>query len=96
MSTPKVRFEDLLGKMVRDPEGAKVGRIFSAHAEIEGKDCIVREYVLGKGGLLERFGISCPERWKPLRVPWDLLDVRDPAHPRLRCSAEELAGRAQT
>jgi len=93
LSTPRIRFEDLLGKMVCDSKGAKVGRIYSAHAEIEGKDCVLREYVLGMGGLLERFGITCPERWKPIRVPWNLLDIRDPAHPHLQCSVEELAGR---
>jgi hypothetical protein len=92
MSTPKIRFELLLGRMVRDPEGVGVGRIFSAHAEIEGADCVIREYLLGLGALMARFGIS-QSRWKPLRIPWDLLDIADPEHPRLRCSAAELAGR---
>jgi hypothetical protein len=83
----------LLGKMVRDPQGAKVGRIFSVHAEIDGEDCIVREYLLGKLALLERLGIPHPESRKPLRVPWDLLDLGDPERPRLRCSVDELPGR---
>ena len=92
MSTPKIHFELLLGKTVRDPQGVGVGRIFSAHAEIEGADAVVREFLLGPGALLARFGISFP-RWKPVRVPWDLIDIADPEHPRLRCSAAELAGR---
>jgi hypothetical protein len=92
MSTPKVRFELLLGKRVRDPEGVGVGRIFSAHAEIDGADCVLREYLLGPGALLARFGISL-RWWEPLCIPWDLIDIADPEHPRLRCSAAELAGR---
>lgn len=92
MSTPRIHFEMLLGKMVRDPNGAGVGRIFSAHAEIEGGDCVLREFLLGPGALLARFGIPF-RRWEPVRVPWDLLDIADPGHPRLRCSAAELIRR---
>ncbi len=92
MSTHKIRFEALLGKKVHDPSGAGVGRIFSAHAEIEGEDCVLREFLLGPGALLARFGFPI-RRWKPVRVPWDLLDIADPEHPRLRCSAAELARR---
>lgn len=92
MSTPKVHFEMLLGRMVRDSNGVGVGRIFSAHAEIEGEECVLREFLLGPGALLARFGIRfhSPE---PVRVPWDLLDIADPGHPRLRCTAAELARR---
>lgn len=92
MSTPRVHLEMLLGKMVRDPRGARVGRIFSVHAEIEGADCVIREYLLGAAALLQRLGIPHPG-WEPLRVPWDQLDLTDPEHPCLRCSAAELAGR---
>jgi hypothetical protein len=92
MSTSKIHFELLLGKMVRDPQGVGVGRIVSAHAELEGADHVVREFLLGPGALLEQFGIPV-HRWKPVRVPWDLLDLADPEHPRLRCPAAELAKR---
>lgn len=92
MSARKIHFELLLGRMVRDPQGVGVGRIFSAHAELDGTDCVIREFLLGPGALLARFGIPL-RRWEPLRVPWDLLDIADPEHPRLRCSAAELAQR---
>lgn len=92
MSAPKIHFELLLGRKVRDPEGVAVGRIFSAHAELDGADCVLREFLLGPGALLARFGIPF-RRWQPVRVPWDLLDLSDPEHPRLRCSAAELAER---
>ena len=95
MSARKIHFELLLGRKVRDPEGVSVGRIFSAHAELDGKDCVIREFLLGPGALLTRFGIPF-RRWAPVRVPWDLLDIADPEHPRLRCSAAELADRRRS
>jgi hypothetical protein len=83
-----VHVELLLGRLVRDSEGAKVGRIFAVHAEVEGEDCVVREYELGASALLGQLGIP---RWrKPLRVPWDQLDLSDPERPRLRCRRDEL------
>ena len=89
MAGGKVHFEQLLGKLVRDPEGARVGRILSVMAEIEGEECLVREYHLGTAALLARLGISWFGR-KPLRVPWDLMDLGDPERPRLRCLKTEL------
>lgn len=89
MAGGKVHLELLLGKLVRDPEGARVGRILSVTAEIEGEECVVREYHLGAAALLAQLGISLFGR-KPLRVPWDLMDLGDPDRPRLRCLASEL------
>jgi hypothetical protein len=83
-----VHVELLLGRLVRDAEGAKVGRIFAVQAEMEGADCVVREYELGASALLGRLGI--PWWRKPLRVPWDQLDLGDPERPRLRCRRDEL------
>jgi len=101
MSRTSVHLELLHGKLVRDSEGARVGRIHSVFAEIDGEDCVVREYGLGTASLLAVLGISLswiaglPIRSEPLRVPWDLLDLADPEHPRLRCSRAELKGRAE-
>jgi hypothetical protein len=91
MSRASVHLELLLGKLVRDPEGARAGRIHSVFAEIDGDACLVREYGLGTVSLLECLGL--PVRGEPLRVPWDLLDLGDPDHPRLRCTVAELKGR---
>ena len=96
MKSAKVHLEQLLGKQVRDPDGVKVGRILSVRAELEGDDCVVREYDLGAAALLARLGISSlrlvgwPFRRKPLAVPWDLLDLSDPDRPLLRCPVSEL------
>ena len=94
-----VHLELLLGRVVRDPDGKKVGRIFAVRAELEGEDCVVREYLLGAAAMMSRLGISAkrllgwPIRRKPLSIPWDLLDLRDPKKPRLLCAVAELAGK---
>jgi hypothetical protein len=96
MKTRKIHLEQLLGKLVRDPDDAKVGRILSIHAEIEGGECVVRAYDLGAAALMENLGISLLRvahgvfRMEPLRVPWDQLDLSDPDRPRLRCPVADL------
>jgi len=99
MKARKVSLERLVGRLVRDPDGRRAGRILEVEAEIEGDDCLVREYRLGAAALLQRLGISAgrlvglPFRHEPLRVPWDQLDLGDPERPRLRCTVEELRAR---
>jgi hypothetical protein len=94
-----IHFEHLLGRQVRDPEGKRVGRILAVSTRRDGEDCVVHEYLLGTAALLTRLGISARRlvglriRRKPLCVPWDLLDLRDPGQPRLKCSREELGKR---
>jgi hypothetical protein len=96
-----VRLQALVGELVRDVNGARVGRIRSVHAEREGDDCVVREYELGAAALLSRLGLSAlrlagwTHHGEPLRVPWDQLDISDPEHPRLRCAKEELERKAR-
>jgi hypothetical protein len=94
-----VHFELLLGRVVRDPDGKKAGRILAVRAEPEGEDCVVMEYLLGAAALRTRLGLTAGRlfgwhvRREPLRIPWDLLDLRDPRKPRLRCSLAELVGK---
>lgn len=91
-----VHFELLLGRKVRDSEGRKAGRLLAVRVEVEGEDCVVREYHLGTAALLTRLGLSAgmiaglPVRSEPLRVPWEKMDLRDPRHPRLTCPLAEL------
>lgn len=91
----KVHLELLVGCLVRDVNGEKVGRLRCAYAEPDGDDCVVNEWGIGSAALLSRLGLSArrliglPLR-EPLRVPWNQLDLSDPSRPRLRCSREEL------
>jgi sporulation protein YlmC with PRC-barrel domain len=91
-----VHFELLLGRKVLDFEGRRVGRILAVRVEPAGEDYVVREYLLGTAALLTRLGISAgrlfgwPVHREPIRVPWNLLDLRDPKKPRLKCPVAEL------
>ena len=95
MKTARVRLELLVGREVHDSGGKRMGRIVSVTAERQGDDCVVKEFLLGPAALLKRFGISTlhivgfPRR-EPLAVPWEKLDLSDPARPRLSCRGDEL------
>src|SRR5204862_7631863 len=89
----EVTLERLLGRRVLDARGRLVGRLEEVRAERDDGEWIVREYVLGVGGLLERLAAdglvaSLLGRWAPevdrYIVPWDALDLADPERPRLK------------
>ena len=99
----EIRLEQLLGRRVVDRRGHMVGHVEEVHAEREDGEWIVREYVLGVGGLVERLaagdlvasllGGFAPEPERHL-VPWDALDLSDAEHPRLTRPLAELPRRA--
>jgi sporulation protein YlmC with PRC-barrel domain len=101
MKTRKVRLQDLVGEVVHDVDGKRVGRVRSVMVERKGNECVVCEYRLGGEALLARFGLSAlrlvgwPHSHEPIRVPWDQLDISDPEHPRLLCRKDELKGLAK-
>lgn len=91
----EVHIELLVGKRVRDRDGRVVGRIEEIHARLQGHDYFVAEYHLGRAALMERLGISGARMIgvhasKPTRIPWDKLDLSDPANPRFMGTKEEL------
>ena len=84
-----VPLQDLIGKVVRDADGKKVGRIFEVMAEIQGDACVVTEWLLGTHALLARLGMTASRllglpRREPDRIPWDRMDLSDPKKPRLK------------
>src|SRR5438128_5977938 len=95
----KVHVELLIGKPVIDPHGEIVGHIEEIRAEWSGNRCLVEEYHLGSGALLERLGISAaqlagwPLAHHLLRVPWNLMDLSDPDHPRVTVPRAEIKQR---
>jgi hypothetical protein len=95
----EVHVERLVGRRVLDTEGRALGRIEDIRAEREEGEWIVRDYVLGVGGLIERLAAgplvaSLLGRWAPaLRrhvIPWDALDLSDPERPRLTRPLTEM------
>ena len=97
----EVHLELLLGRRVRDRRGRACGRLEVVIAEEKDGECVVREYLIGRSALIERLsawhvGLSVLRLFgaksaaSGYRVPWDKLDLSDPAHPLLRCAVDEL------
>jgi len=93
----EVHAEQLLGRKVIDVDGRVVGRIEEMRSEIVDGERVVTEFHLGPTALLERIGAAVGElpllRFfapTPARcVAWNLMDLRDPRHPRLRGRLDE-------
>ena len=108
MSTSKkneVKLELLLGTRVVDSNGDRVGRIEEVLADRHGDQLLVTHYLVGRYALFERFSIyhigvglmsylgSRAHSANPHRIPWDVMDLSDPEHPRLTCTIDELKRR---
>jgi hypothetical protein len=98
MSAGEVRVEDLLGRVVRSAGGLPVGRIEDLRARPEGDDYVVYEVVLGELGLMAKvFGAAAQlptfqalglgRGYRTRAIPWNWLDLTNPAQPRFRSSA---------
>jgi hypothetical protein len=93
MSAPRrrVRIELLLGAVVVDEQGRRLGRIEEFRARRRGDDWEVVEYELGSAGLIERLAASDMVSWlwraldirlsEPRRIPSEALDLSDPRRP---------------
>lgn len=101
MATHELYLELLLGKVVVDSAGERVGRIEEFRAEKQGDEWQIVEYLLGMGAITERLSAwglvnSClhllgmHKLHHSYRVPWDKLDLSNPEHPRLTCTLAEL------
>ena len=95
MAPREIHLELLLGRKVRDARGRPAGRIEEVVADRQDLDCVVREFHLGPHALLERLSLPLMRAvrgrsHRVRRVPWDRLDLSDPAQPRLTCRLEDL------
>jgi hypothetical protein len=88
----EVRLEDFLGQPVRDADGREIGRLHEARAEREGDALVVRQFLVGTAGWLERLslGVFGLARFRGYVVPWQLMDLSVPGKPRCTCRADEL------
>jgi hypothetical protein len=81
--------EELIGTVVRDASGRKLGRIFEMIAEERDGELLIVEYHLGKGAFLERVSMSIRSMFglepkEPVRVSWDRLDLSDLSRPTIK------------
>jgi sporulation protein YlmC with PRC-barrel domain len=97
----QIHLELLLSKRVLDATGQPVGRIEEVRGEPQGDEAVVKAYLLGPYGLLERLSAWVVGNtvlrlfWarkvgSRYHVPWDAMDLTDPEQPRLRCTKQEL------
>jgi len=90
----EVRLDRLLGRRVLGLNNRPAGRLQEFRAELRGHECVITEFVIGAGGLIERLGIGVNllfGRAVGGRVArWDQLDLTDLQRPRLTCSFDEL------
>ena len=94
--TRYLRVDRLEGRLVRDADGRRVGRIRELVAEVEAPgsgEYVVREFHLTGGGLLEAIAghqllrVVCDRLGREPRtiiVGWRDLDLSDPDRPRLK------------
>ena len=102
MAGREIHVELLLNRRVYAQNGRVVGRLEEVRAELRAGECFVTEYHVGAYALVERLAawrigravlklFGATRRGGGYRVPWDKLDLSDPARPRLRCEVGELA-----
>jgi hypothetical protein len=92
----------LVGRRVFSKEGQCIGHLEEIVAEADGDELVVTEYHVGIFAVFERLSASSigtalldlvrlRHRKGIYRIPWDKLDISDPARPVVRCSGQELA-----
>jgi hypothetical protein len=92
--TRETRLDRLVGRQVLAPNNQPVGRLEEFRVEKHGTGLLVKEYVIGRAGLLERLGFAVKllvgKAGGGYVARWDQLDISDPTRPRLTCPASEL------
>jgi hypothetical protein len=92
----RVHLQFLVGSMIRDSGGKRVGRVEEIIGHRDGDRCLIDSYHVGAAAFFKRVGLSARRlvglghRHKPLAVPWQQLDISDPKHPVVLCTKDEL------
>jgi hypothetical protein len=103
MNAREANVELLLGRMVHDPAGRRLGRLEEIRAVAHGGELRVSQYLVGPYGAAARLTSASllPRmahllRRSPVRsgyvIPWTWMDLSDPEHPRCTRPLEELHG----
>jgi sporulation protein YlmC with PRC-barrel domain len=90
----RLRFEDLIGKEVRNPHGRVIGRIEDARIEPDGEEYVITHFMIGPAARRARLRAFLGElpalrsvaigKERHLRpFPWHWFDWTDPDRPRL-------------
>jgi hypothetical protein len=91
----EVNVDRIVGRLVRDADGARAGRIADFVTRKDGDDLVVSTYIIGPRAWIHRFAIH-GLGWRTrgiawfYSVNWDQMDLSDPFRPRLTCRCDEL------
>jgi len=107
MAVRECRVESLIGRRVVDVDGKSVGRIEEILADYVNEEYVVREFHVGAFAAFERLGdgmlgrgvlrlIGGKRIYSGYVVPWQVMDLTDPAHPRLTVAKAELSRLGET
>ena len=106
MSARTLSLDDLVGRAVHDADGRRIGRIEELEAEIElergGNEYVVTRFRVGRWGPFDAIAsgrfvqglvrrITRATSYVHYEIPWELMDLTDPGHPRVRRAERELA-----
>jgi hypothetical protein len=96
VSGREVKVEQLVGRIVRDAAGHRVGRLCEIVARKDGAGFVVSGYIVGPVAWIHRFavaglGLRMRGLGRVYRVAWDQMDLSDPLKPRLSCARGELS-----
>ena len=96
MSAREVKVEHLIGRIVRDAAGHRVGRLCEIVAKKDGDEFVVSGYIVGPVAWIHRFavtglGLRMRSLGQVYRVEWDQMDLSDPGQPRTTCARDELS-----
>jgi len=105
MSARTVSLHDLVGRVVHDADGRRIGRIEELKAEIAlergGNDYVVTRFGVGRWGPFDAIAsgrivqqlvrrITRATSYVHYDIPWEWMDLADPAHPRVMRRESEL------
>ena len=97
----EIHLFEILGRKVLDADGKYAGRLEEIEAERGNDACLIKSYLVERRSLLDRLqswaitqnvrkAIPVREKSRPYRVPWDKMDLTDPAHPRILVPQSQL------
>jgi sporulation protein YlmC with PRC-barrel domain len=101
MRAAERRLELLIGQRVVDVNGALVGHLEEVVADYVDGEYEVREFHVGAYAMLERLGggqlgrallrlLGGDRVYRGYVVPWRVMDLEDPDHPRVTVEKREL------
>ena len=105
MSARTVPLDDLIGRVVHDADGRRIGRIEELEAEIvlerSGNEYVVTRFGVGRWGAFDAIAtgrivqqlvrrITRATSYVHYDIPWDWMDLSDIEHPRVTRAEREI------